>query len=741
MAPSPQATAAASALSALAACNLKELHLKRADGSRILDSLHATCRSAGLIPHGTPDATPKERYLAVFDAALTGGLGCWILDYVEVVCADRHLTSNDPLEAYLLDGGFVKAWAQAALQAAEQAATSALQSDSAFLAFQAGPLQRQLSQIRILTTVLRALDRIRAIAAGGSALAAQGATVAAPAQDRLSVKAELRTSILLEQAFQVMDWVARQGLAEPRGAVGGRFGSYVEWSRAVAARRTRAAPRPLFLDSLLKALSLSGAYPSSSVQHMLHTLLLLVRDVEPATWAAKLALLAYYLQDAGLLDGPTGQPAPPQVAPGAEAQAGGGRAEAVLEDLRRTFRLSAGDVGLWQCYYLLDCAAPDAPGTEDPHLARACALLPACVSPSTPFACIEALLALGRPDVALAVDRGQAGSEAVGPSSRRPCRSLQQAVTLLEVRLRCGLLTEAFMLLRQHTADLAAAGQAGVRSHTLSFRKRGRAKEAIAAWRRWDARQAALAAASGQRRAPVLSELVSAALDAAHAPLPVPMHNVAVPGLDAEAAGTCQLPQLAPSQGAVGILAGLLEQTSPDQPLAVLPFHGSEPPPLITRPVQLPPPSYATSAAAPAATAAGSSAAAAQSDGGAAAAARPGAPLALSRPTTAAAQQQQQPQQFQAAQPFAPLPLLLPSAAPFRAPPGAGPSGSGAFGFSGSGGVAGGGGVGGGGGGGGLLFSVGAGVVAAGGPSATPGVPPVGVRTSKRCKPNDWLLG
>ncbi len=51
---------------------------------------------------------------------------------------------------------------------------------------------------------------------------------------------------------QVMDWCARQGLAEPRAAATGRFGSYPEWSRAVNARRARAAPRPLFLDSLLQ---------------------------------------------------------------------------------------------------------------------------------------------------------------------------------------------------------------------------------------------------------------------------------------------------------------------------------------------------------------------------------------------------------------------------------------------------------------------------------------------------------
>lgn len=194
MAPNTTATAAskAAALHVLASCNLKELHLKRADGSRILDSLHATCRAAGLIATGTPDGSPRDRYLAVFDAALCNDLGCWVLDYVEVVCADRHLTSNDPLEAYLLDGGFVKAWAQACLQRAEQVSTSALIDDASFCKFQTEGLPKHLAQMRLLVSLLRSLDRIRTGTAGAT-ISAPGATGAVgsaatggpgPAQDR-----------------------------------------------------------------------------------------------------------------------------------------------------------------------------------------------------------------------------------------------------------------------------------------------------------------------------------------------------------------------------------------------------------------------------------------------------------------------------------------------------------------------------------------------------------------------------
>lgn len=54
---------------------------------------------------------------------------------------------------------------------------------------------------------------------------------------------------------QVMDWCSRQGLAGAgpgRAVHGGRYGTYAEWCGVVSQRRTRAAPRPLFLDTLLE---------------------------------------------------------------------------------------------------------------------------------------------------------------------------------------------------------------------------------------------------------------------------------------------------------------------------------------------------------------------------------------------------------------------------------------------------------------------------------------------------------
>ncbi|GFR53149.1 hypothetical protein Agub_g15869, partial [Astrephomene gubernaculifera] len=63
-------------------------------------------------------------------------------------------------------------------------------------------------------------------------------------------------------------------------------------------------------------------------------------------------------------------------------------------------------------------------------------------------------------EAAVAAAGGGTGTAGGGGSSSRPCRTLAQALTLLDIRLRCGLMTEAFMLIRQHTADLAAAAAA-----------------------------------------------------------------------------------------------------------------------------------------------------------------------------------------------------------------------------------------------------------------------------------------
>lgn len=84
------------------------------------------------------------------------------------MCADTHLTSNDPLEAYLLDGGFVREWCRRTLAATEASAGGALRSDAALRTYLDRPgLLRDLANAGTMVSVLRALDRIRG--GGGTA--------------------------------------------------------------------------------------------------------------------------------------------------------------------------------------------------------------------------------------------------------------------------------------------------------------------------------------------------------------------------------------------------------------------------------------------------------------------------------------------------------------------------------------------------------------------------------------------
>ncbi len=169
----------------------------------------------------------------------------------------------------------------------------------------------------------------------------------------------------------------------------------------------------------------------------------------------------------------------------------------------------------------------------------------------------------------------------------------------------------------------------------------------------------------------------------------------------------------------MGVLGGLVDHTNTEVPLAELPFHGSELPPLISRAVPLPPPSSGHQ----------------QGPSHRPPARR--APAAGEAPRADAASQYQQQGQQQQQPALAMLPLL-PSFAPFAAPPGTpgvldafrGPLTGGMLG-AGVGAGVGAGGVGG------LLFSVGTGAVAAGGVGAFPAGD---ARNYKRSKPNDWLL-
>lgn len=172
------------------------------------------------------------------------------------VCGDQHLASHDPMEAQLLDGGFVKDWCQASLAASQEQLRSALASDTQLSTYVSHHLQRELSKAHVIVSVLQALGRIH-----GAAGAGMGGTAAAGTSQELSaagssthrdrgVGAELQAAQLLQQALQLLAWCARQRLLE--GSTTGRYASMPEWMRKVQGRRERRPGRSLFLDDLLQ---------------------------------------------------------------------------------------------------------------------------------------------------------------------------------------------------------------------------------------------------------------------------------------------------------------------------------------------------------------------------------------------------------------------------------------------------------------------------------------------------------
>jgi len=618
------AMAATAVLQQFVVHSLKELHHRRGDGTRVLDAIYEACSSSGLVKKAATDV--RSRYERVFDAALESLMGCWIIDYVEEVCGDRHLTSNDPVDAQLLDGQFVKEWCQSTLQHMESELVTTLKNEQLFQQFQTRELQKQIGKANVLVDVLHALARIRNT--GG----AYAASCAAGTLDRQGVDAELQQALLLQQCFKVMEWCAWHRLHDKPHT--GRYASMPEWVRRVQVRRDRRPMgKTLFLDDTLKALMISGAYPFSTLQNMIYMIFLTIRDIDTSTWHNKLALFLYYLTDLDYL--PPGQKG--------------------LDDFRATFSLPAPKVVSWYCMFLLDCAE-SAPGSEaapapaaasasaplDVHLDQACQLLACSAQPDMPFKFIETLMDLGRADVALALHRAQAGG-GLGelPAADSP-QALLQARTLVELRLRCGLLTEAFLTLRSlcsqapagpqrtaltsalvsHLAEWAMTGPGRNPARAsalcelpwsdeeeralvswlvtqmeqgrpaadylpLYFLQRGRMMEAMGAFNRWQVAMQAHGRDVLPGAANSTVTMLDAMINAAAGLLPTPQRNVGIPVETATASraeGGVVLGTAAAvlARGPAMLLQGLGLQADNNMPVMQAVFQGDEVPPFLT---------------------------------------------------------------------------------------------------------------------------------------------------------------
>jgi hypothetical protein len=90
------ASPADAALAALVATNPRDIPRAPAtpSGTRPVRALAARLAAAGLVSPPTPVDDDVAALHAVFDAALAGGVGCVVLDYVMEVCGDPLMTSR-----------------------------------------------------------------------------------------------------------------------------------------------------------------------------------------------------------------------------------------------------------------------------------------------------------------------------------------------------------------------------------------------------------------------------------------------------------------------------------------------------------------------------------------------------------------------------------------------------------------------------------------------------------------------
>jgi len=327
-------------------------------------------------------------------------------------------------------------WTEATLSSASHALRDALRSPGGMVDAAGGA---PLARVAGLAPVLEALSRLPG--AGGPT-------------GRLADAR--RKAALLSQALAAADWSAQHRLAERRAH--GRHPSAADFARAVEERRRRAAGDglgPLFGDDLVAAAAAERPYPFASLQDAIAALFLGGGADEAAALAKRSALL-FWLLDAEWLSDP--------------------------EPLARSLGVPPPAARQLRALHLLDLARGAAPPAAAALAADAAALLMTGggAGGGVPFKALQALAALRQPEAALALHRAAAGGASAPPAAPSSSSSsssvagtageppaLEQAATLLRVRLQLGLLPDAFLHARA-SAAAAPAGERGAHVRTLT---------------------------------------------------------------------------------------------------------------------------------------------------------------------------------------------------------------------------------------------------------------------------------
>eukprot|EP00898_Chlorokybus_atmophyticus_P004571 jgi/Chlat1/5114/Chrsp33S05117 len=367
--------------------------------------LYRECNEAGLFRSEHAECTePSERRLQqFFDAALDSGLSSLVAHYVDEVCLDPRVSSSNPVEARLLDGGVVHSWAAGTFAESHQTIERLSTQGTAEVVRSADVLQQTAERTRGLSNVLAMLQV--------PSKSAQG--MASPKQ--LYDDAQ-RTA----QYMAVLRWCTRHHAHLHDKLVAN------EWLSS----RLRIQGEALFIED---ALHMENIWDPSTAP--------IASVFPPRNWVA--AARAIYLQ---------GSPDVATFKHGifvyylfALELASCGKAS-IVEDFARSFHVSQQAFMECYVYYLLDDSAPES-------FELACQLLRVTVHAGTAYKVAWAVLQRGAADVALTILQARADADHVTPISRL------DAEMALRVRLGCGLLGEAVLQLRSYWRSLPQAEQ------------------------------------------------------------------------------------------------------------------------------------------------------------------------------------------------------------------------------------------------------------------------------------------
>jgi len=440
-------------------------------------------------------------------------------------------TNSDPVEAYLADGACVAAWCRASLASTralvEGAAAASASAPSEALAAAEG-LATARTRLAALVPLSEALSR----GGGGGSDEAAAAASAGDDDDEMNGEglppahapssSSSEEARKLAQCADVLDWCLAEGSAAD--SLRGRYASEAEWRVAVSRRRAAVSGgvggsggsgsgvkiSSTFLDAL-RARAAAGSpslstsststveYPPASTPRAAAPAIFLSGGASPSALSAKLDLFAYCLADAGeeliffedlrvSFQGPTKKNIQPsnlpffRLSPPTTTKKKSGGA-ASLPSLGARFGSSSAAVARWRLSQLLDDALANIgdPSSDDSFsLDAAVRAVPVAASPDAPYELGKALVALGRPEAALALLRARTKSSFSSSSSRDSSSDfetrLDEALTGLSARLECGLLSEAFT---ESRAAAARAAPVGSREHAVAV---GRLAVALARW-------------------------------------------------------------------------------------------------------------------------------------------------------------------------------------------------------------------------------------------------------------------